>query len=175
MIEIEITDEMRKSAFDKSMEMGQLRNSITQGKHNEYGFLGEAMVAKYLNCATNNTYEYDIILQDGTRLEVKSKPTPHKPPDYYEANLSALNPHQRCDYYVFCRIMKDKSKGWIVGYDSREDYLKTAKLYKKGEKFSRNEYTVRSDCYIKEIKNLQHPKKLLDIDSRAKYRAHEVE
>ena len=55
MIEIEITDEMRKSAFDKSMEMGQLRNSITQGKHNEYGFLGEAIVAKYLNCATNNT------------------------------------------------------------------------------------------------------------------------
>jgi hypothetical protein len=71
--------------------------------------------------------------------------------------------------------MKDKSKGWIVGYDSREDYLKTEKFYKKGEKFSRSDYTVRSDCYIKEIKNLQHPKKLLDIDSRAKYRAHEVE
>ena len=41
MIEVEITKEMKKSAWKKSAEMGVIYNSITKGKGNIAGFIGE--------------------------------------------------------------------------------------------------------------------------------------
>ena len=40
MIEIDITDAMRKTAHKKSKEMGVLYKSITRGKGNVFVFLG---------------------------------------------------------------------------------------------------------------------------------------
>jgi len=41
MIEIKITEEMKKRAWAKSREMGIIRNSIMKGDGNIAGFLGE--------------------------------------------------------------------------------------------------------------------------------------
>ena len=41
MIEVKITPQMKKRAWTKARKMGKLRNSITGGKGNIAGFLGE--------------------------------------------------------------------------------------------------------------------------------------
>ena len=57
MIEIEITPEMVDKARIKAEELGTIRNSITKGKGNLVGFLGEVVA----NCALGgewvNTYD----------------------------------------------------------------------------------------------------------------------
>ena len=58
MIEIDITDSMRKTAHKKSKEMGVLYKSITRGKGNVFGFLGEEIARKVLGGKQNNTRDY---------------------------------------------------------------------------------------------------------------------
>ena len=41
MIEIKITEDMKKRAWRKAREMGEINNSITKGDGNIAGFLGE--------------------------------------------------------------------------------------------------------------------------------------
>ena len=116
MHEIIITNEMRESAKEAAKKLGRLKNSISKGKGNHVGFLGVVMVASYLNgnCKIANTYDYDLVLPDGTTIDVKSKTAKVKPLDYYECSIAAYNTKQDCEYYVFCRVLSDKSEGWIL-------------------------------------------------------------
>lgn len=171
MHEIIITDKMRESAEEAAKKLGRLKNSISKGKGNHVGFLGELMVASYLNgnCKIANTYDYDLVLPDGTTIDVKSKTAKVKPLDYYECSIAAYNTKQNCEYYVFCRVLSDKSKGWILGFDSKKDFMDTAKFLKKGDIDGDNDYIVPADCYNKPIKDLMPPKKLLDMADAAEY------
>ena len=54
--EIKITDKMLLSARKKAKELGRLHNSISKGKGNLCGFLGEEVAMKVLrNGEINNT------------------------------------------------------------------------------------------------------------------------
>ena len=71
MIEVEITEDMKKRAWAKSREMGEINNSITHGDGNIAGFLRRS--ANQLICGDIcNTYDYDIVKGD-TRYDVKTK------------------------------------------------------------------------------------------------------
>ena len=71
--EIKITDKMLLSARKKAIELGRLHNSISKGKGNLCGFLGEEVAMKVLgNGEISNTYEYDILLENGETVDVKS-------------------------------------------------------------------------------------------------------
>ena len=53
MIEIEITEAMKKRAWRKARSMGQLKNSITAGQGNIAGFLGEEVANEKINGITS--------------------------------------------------------------------------------------------------------------------------
>ena len=55
MKHIKITKENVNLANSMSSDMGILNNSITQGKGNVIGFLGEIIVAEELGISLNNT------------------------------------------------------------------------------------------------------------------------
>ena len=57
MIEIKITEEMKKRAWAKSREMGVIRNSIMKGGGNIAGFLGEEVANVVIDGTINNTYD----------------------------------------------------------------------------------------------------------------------
>lgn len=154
MIEYEITDEMLCEARKKSIEMGELRNSITKGQGNLVGFIGESIVLKHLGGEWSNTYDYDIILPDGRTVDVKTKQTTVEPLPTYEASVAALNTQQNCDLYAFVRVKKDLSVGWYLGYMPKKEYFKRAKFLKKGETDPSNNFKVRSDCYNMEYKDM---------------------
>lgn len=147
MIEIVVTPTMLVEARDKAVEMGKLHNSIMKGAGNIAGFIGEAIAQQVLGGKLDNTYEYDLVLDNGKTVDVKTKQTSVKPLETYDCSIAALNTKQKCDYYCFVRVKNDFSIGWYLGVYDKQQYMEDAVFMKKGDVDSSNGYVVRSDCY----------------------------
>ena len=155
MIEIVISPAMLVEARDKAAEMGQLRNSIIRGAGNIAGFIGEAIAQQVLGGKLCNTYDYDLVLDDGTKVDVKTKQTGYVPLPSYDCSIAALNTKQDCNYYAFVRVKNDFSIGWYLGVYNKDQYMKDAVFMQKGTIDPSNGYTVKSDCYNIKIDQLK--------------------
>lgn len=155
MREIPISADMLVEARDKAAEMGRLRNSIINGAGNIAGFIGEAIAQQVLGGELNNTYDYDLVLDDGTKVDVKTKQTSVKPLDSYDCSIANYNTKQACDYYCFVRVKNDFTVGWYLGVYEKEQYFKDAVFMQKGTVDPSNGYTVKSDCYNLKIAQLK--------------------
>lgn len=155
MVEIVISPTMLVEARDKAADMGKLRNSITSGAGNIAGFIGEAIAQQVLGGSLMNTYDYDLILDDGIKIDVKTKQTSVKPLETYECSIANLNTTQKCDFYCFVRVKNDFSVGWYLGVYPKEQYMKDAVFMKKGTIDPSNGYVVKSDCYNLKINQLK--------------------
>ena len=154
---------MINKAKAKANQMGTIKNSITKGQGNIAGFIGEEIVLNYLNEKDNNSYDYDLILKDGRKVDVKTKRTTVKPRINYDCSVAAFNTKQKCDVYIFCRILNDMSKGWILGYKDKEDYFNEARFMKKNEIDPANNFRVRADCYNVAIEDLESIDNLVQV------------
>ena len=139
---------------DKAAEMGKLRNSITSGAGNIAGFIGEAIAQQVLGGKLDNTYDYDLVLDNGTKIDVKTKQTSVKPLPTYDCSIANLNTKQQCDYYAFVRVKNDFTVGWYLGVYSKELYMRDAVFMKKGTVDPSNGYVVKSDCWNLKISKL---------------------
>ena len=142
-------------ARHKTAEMGVLRNSILMGSGSIAGFIGEQLAHSCLGGVIENTYEYDIIMGDGTLVDVKTKQTSFTPLPYYDCSIANYNTKQKCDAYAFVRIKRDFTIGWYLGIIRKEEYFNRATFYKKGEVDPSNNYTVKADCYNLDIAALE--------------------
>lgn len=139
----------------RAEELGRLNGSITQGKSNIYGMLGEEIVAAFLGAGFENRkpqlYQYDLILPNGTTADVKTKKTTsaQTPRPHYTATVWNGNTSQRCDRYIFVRICTDldKRKAWICGQLAKQEFYDTSVFYRKGQHDAENGYTVHADCH----------------------------
>lgn len=157
MIEVKITEEMKKRAWKKSREMGEINNSITHGDGNIAGFLGEEIANTVIKGDISNTYDYDIV-KGKTKYDVKTKRCTSEPKPYYDCSVAAFNTRQKCDHYVFVRIENVKGRwgrAWILGSYNKEQYFKDARFLKKGNIDGNNKFKVKADCYNMPIKNLK--------------------
>lgn len=155
MIEVKVTDKMLLSARDKAAEMGRLHNSITRGTGNIAGFIGEEIAQVVLGGKLDNTYDYDLVLDDGRTVDVKTKQTSVVPLETYDCSIAAFNTKQDCNYYCFVRVKNDYTVGWYLGVYDKEEYMKEAAFMKKGDLDPSNGYIVRSDCYNLKIHQLK--------------------
>ena len=155
MISVNIQTEDVELAKKKAKEMGTLKNSIRKGEGNVVGFLGEILFARYFGGIIDNTYDYDVIVNN-LKVDVKTKETTVKPKDHYYASVAASNTKQECDAYYFVRVKKNLSEGWLLGGELKEDFFKKAIFGKKGEKdpSSHLGWRFKADCYNMEIKDL---------------------
>jgi len=145
----------------KSKEMGNLNNSITKGDGNLSGFIGEMMVLSFIpESKLFNTYDFDIIYKDN-KLDVKTKRTTVIPKEYYDCSVAAFNTKQKCSHYIFTRVLNDLSKGWLLGWMPKEEYFKSARFLKKGDKDGDNGFIVRADCYNLPINKLYDMEELI--------------
>ena len=157
MIEVLITEEMKKRAWRKARQMGEINNSITKGDGNIAGFLGEEVANSVIGGDVSNTYDYDII-KDGITCDVKTKRCTSEPKPYYECSVAAYNIKQKCDYYAFVRIEKTGSRwsrAWFLGCCKKENYFQNARFLKKGQRDGNNNFKVKADCYNMEIRDLK--------------------
>jgi hypothetical protein len=155
MIEIAVDGEMLLEARDKAAEMGRLRNSITNGGGNIAGFIGESVAQRVLGGKLDNTYDYDLVLDNGVKIDVKTKLTSVEPLPEYDCSVAALNTEQECDYYCFVRVKKDLTTAWYLGIYSKEHFVNDATFMQKGMTDLSNGYTVKSDCYNIPISKLK--------------------
>lgn len=155
-------------------------SSITKGRGLITGCLGEIIVEDLLEhvqaCDDDerqikDKFNFDILMMDGTTLEVKSKGhSVSDCPSFYDCSVSAINPRQKADYYVFVRIHgkrlkgtygfdhSNSSKAWICGYKSKEDMIQPQRLMKRGtvvQNSSSFHYVAKSSCYQIKICELQ--------------------
>jgi hypothetical protein len=152
--QIVVTDTMLKQAQNKATEMGALNNSILKGDGNLTGFLGELIALEVLHGKQHNTYEYDIVLDNGKTVDVKSKKTKVAPKPHYECSVASFNIKQKCDLYCFVRVKDDYSCGWFLGVYPKQKYYEDAVFLRKGQVDKLNNYTVKADCYNLQIVNL---------------------
>ena len=161
MEEIKIQKEWITEAKKRSLDLGRLKNSIEKGRGNVAGFLGEIATLYLLGkdpfCTEYNTFDYDLMVGDKT-VEVKTKRCQSKPRNYYECSVASTSIHQRCTHYVFTRIDNDYKFCWVLGWMTKEDYLKQSKFLKKGDKDGDNGFIASRDCYNVPISKLNSMK-----------------
>ena len=61
MVEVKIKPQWKKAALKEAEELGALRRSITNGAGNQAGFVGEKVVADFLEVKKANTDDYDLV------------------------------------------------------------------------------------------------------------------
>jgi len=158
MIEIQITPNQIERAkllypFDN------LNGSITSGKSQIYGAIGEIVVMDHYNWLEveySGKYDYDIII-DGVKIDIKTKKTTVVPKPFYLCSVSDFNTRQKCDHYMFVRVMADYSKAWILGSRTKEAFYKISTFNRKGTLDTMN-WRFKDDCYNLEISKLVPPK-----------------
>jgi hypothetical protein len=156
MIEVEITQQMKRNAWRKAYKLGSLKNSITSGKGNIVGFLGEEVVNHLIGGEVVNTKDYDII-KNQIRIDVKTKQCTSVPQPHYECSVAAFNTQQKCDVYVFVRIEKNKNRwgrAWVLGWMDKEVYFNKAKKLIKGQSSGDNWFKVKANCFNVQISEL---------------------
>ena len=157
-----IKREISKSDIEKAKglyEFGELNNSITKGKGNIIGAIGEVMTYNYFiekghDVDFNSTYDYDLIV-DGFRVDVKSKSTNYPPKDYFNATVAAFNTTQACDYYLFAYVTYDHKTCYLAGYKDKEEFYSVAKFGVAGE-IDYGSYRYPVDCYNLQLKHLNN-------------------
>ena len=160
MIEIDTT-EKQITAAETLYPFAALRGSISKGYSNKYGALGEIVVNDYFKKIREvdftSTYDYDMII-DGKKVDVKAKQCNTTPLPEYLCSISSFNTKQKCDFYFFCRVKKDFSKCYILGYISKKRFYKEAFFKKKGE-LDINGWEFKDDSYHIQISKLNKFKK----------------
>lgn len=168
MLEVKITDDMRSEAHHQAECLGTLKGSITRGKGNVFGFLGEQIALSVLGGELVNTYDYDLVVPappaEKLKIDVKTKKTSVKPLPHYECSVADITRKQNCDYFAFIRVLDDQTKGWFLGMKQRNDYFTEATYLHRGDKDPSNNFTVRANCYNMAISYLTPPfQKIYDV------------
>lgn len=163
MIEVTITPEMIKEAKEKAKDLGTLKNSITDGDGNVAGFLGELVVAQATGAKVSNTRDYDVIRSDGKTADVKTKRCGSKPEPRFDCSVADFNTRQKCDYYIFVRVLKDFSKAWIVGELPKTEYFEKAVFIQQGQYDPSNKWRCKADCYNVPISKLNEVTQLQNL------------
>jgi hypothetical protein len=155
------TVEISKQQIERAKNLypfKELKGSITKGKSNIYGALGEIIIYdinknKGLNVDFNSTYDYDLIIED-YRVDVKTKRTTVIPKSHYLCSISSFNTMQKCDFYFFLRINENLKECYLLGYKKKIDFFNEAIFNKKGS-LDVNGWAFKDDCYNLKIENLE--------------------
>ena len=159
MKEILITEDQRKRAKEL-YEFNVLKGSVTKGKGNEVGALGEIIVwdryksrVEYEGC-----YDYDMKIK-GVKVDVKTKAQNYPPASHHTYNIFAYNTKQKCDYYCFVVVHNDLTRVWIVGWKQKDAFFKEARFRKEGEvddNIPNGTWKFKGDCYCLNISQLEN-------------------
>ena len=155
MKEILVSNELIDVASEKAKELGNVRKSITAGKGNVAGFIGEHLAQSVYGGEMINTFEYDLVLPDGRRIDVKTKRATTEPKEYYDCTVIDFQINYDCDGYIFVRVLRSYEKGWVLGYISKDDFKKKSRFKKRG--YRDGNFVYKHSCYNVRIDDLVAP------------------
>ena len=152
---LEISEEMKAKANKEGLHKN-LRNSI-RGKDNALvARLGEMIALFFTKGELVNTFDYDIVSENGIKVDVKTKERTVDPKPFYEVSVADYNTTQKCDCYMFVTI-NTKAKpirASVVGWKWKDDFYKSATFHQKGQIDNNNGFIFRADCYNMKFEEL---------------------
>lgn len=151
-----IDDQMIEEAERLAAEVPLLRHSIRKGEGTVYGFLGELVFLRLVGGSHENTYDYDVVMRSGVRVDVKTKMVTSAPRPHYECSIAASNTKQDCDVYAFVRVDEDMTRGWYCGAMFKDLFFAEARPIKKGEMDHSNGWVASADCFNVRIADLTY-------------------
>lgn len=159
MIEVQITKDMIEEAMLLAAEIPLLKNSDTEGHGRKIAALSDLMVKNTWGgkIVSHVSYDCDWISPKNYLFEIKSKERNFEPKPWYNCTVKEYNTKQKCDYYLFTSIFRDYSRGWILGYISKQDFFNKAIFFKKDEvdpDTRGGKYVFPSNCYNVKIEQL---------------------
>lgn len=155
IIEVEIDAEMIAEAERLAAEQPPLADAIRDGEGAVYGFLGESIFRGVVGGREENTYDYDVVMESGLTVDVKTKMVRSTPRPHYDCSVPAAQVWQGCDVYAFARVLEDMSRGWYCGHLRKADFFAKARLIRAGEQDGDNNWVASADCYNLPIRDLR--------------------
>jgi hypothetical protein len=108
-------------------------NSITNGKGNLAGRIGELMYLKIFGGTPSGNTKQDIIAVSGYTVDIKTASCDSIPQYHFNANVFKSSDHQTSDALYFMRVTKDYKKCWPLGLICRPDYYRESGEHKEGD------------------------------------------
>lgn len=168
MIEVQVTSLQLQKAHTRlsKFQFNSSRGLSMFGSEKDrtlFGYLGEQIIIDYLGIQeANETFEYDLIFRN-KKIEVKSVSCKFKPLSNYLCTVNSYDltgVHQQdADYYVFVRIINDKTKAWILGYYPCKKFFQDGTFVKKGTQIAPGIIFEKANGTVMQIS------KLLPIES----------
>lgn len=152
--------DQRLMARTMANRLGVLKNSITKGRGNYTGFMGEILAAEWLGAEMRNTYNFDIMHGD-LSIDVKSKSSEVIPKSFYECSVGEYNTFQRCDYYLFTRVVGRDV--YLLGYLPKDEFYEMADYHREGEIDPSNGFVFRCNSYNVRIDQTRPVKDLVMV------------
>lgn len=138
-------------------EFDALKDSITAGRSNIYGALGEILFADlYAQWNKVESYNHDFVGPGGATVDIKTKRTTAVPEPHWNCTVAATSEHQRPNYLFFLRIMESLTDAWVLGWLGRDEFYDRARFGKKGadDPTSRG-WTYKADCWNVRVDELR--------------------
>lgn len=156
MIQVNFDEQTIKEA-ETRYSFEKLKDSISEGKSNIIGAIGEIVVrdwySKDHNVIDESTFNYDLII-NGIKVDVKSKNTIYEPKPHYAIHIPAANIKQKCDVYLFVRINLERRIAYLTGWIPKDEFFEKATFIKKGTPGVSPNFVHKADSYNLEIQNL---------------------
>lgn len=158
MIEIKVTDEIRKRAKEIAeplmKQYANNPNSIRKGKGHYFAKIGELAIAEKFGWKHIDTFHADteaiLTNGEGRKVEIKVKERNVPPRGHYNATVANANTKQACDYYLFASTISDEVV-YVLGIMPKKEFLEKAVFRKKGELDPDGprgqNWRFKADCY----------------------------
>lgn len=153
MIQIDTGPEGIELAKRRRAQMPESsKDSILKGEGTLAGVVAEIYSAKYFDAGLGESFQFDI--QKSGRLgEVKTHRRNVIPRAHYMVRVCKKNDRQQCHTYIFCSILFDLSRLWIVGLMPREEFFQTAQEIEVGTKQD-DGFIAKESCWQLRIAEL---------------------
>jgi len=102
----------------------------------------------------SNTDRNADFIMNGKRVDVKCKERSVFCEDYYDVSVEARQIEYNADWYMFYSYNSKQKVMEFLGGIEKEDFIKIATLYKKGDIDPSNNWKVSVDCYNLKISKL---------------------
>jgi len=143
IIYVPISNEERNVIFKLAEERGVLNHkTLMDGEGNSSGYAGELIVSKLLKqhgfkWVGEGNRDCDFISPDGhTKIDVKTKGNAYQPRPDFDCTVPQNQRNQNCTHYIFVRINKDTTGGWVNGWITKEEFRDIAKPRYAGQAYN---------------------------------------
>lgn len=136
---IKPTADERKKIRAEARKMGVLHNSLTGGRGNAIGMMGEHLVHKHIKGERvgQRLFDYDIIQKNGLTVDVKTTkatgpPLPHYVARIYGSEEKVPRLRSKCDVYYFVRCNGELTLATVIGWLPADEFFDRALFLPRG-------------------------------------------